>query len=88
KDPEGLLNRGPATLSSPTAHRMMTPFELGRYLDYCTELLSLCGKIAVLYVQNFSDPLAVAAVNEIETLTTDLSRKIWQKLVILHSMPS
>jgi len=24
-------------------------------------------------------------VNEVETLTTDLSRKIWQKIMILHS---
>jgi hypothetical protein len=64
-------------------HRL-TPFELTRYLDYCSEMLSLIGKIAVLYVQKFDDTAALAAVNEVESLTTGLSRKIWQKLMILH----
>ena len=62
-----------------------TAVQLSRYLDYCSEMLSLLGKIAVLYVQRFDDPVALAAVNEIESLTTGLSRKIWQKLMILHS---
>jgi len=62
----------------------MTPFQLTRYLDYCSEMLSLVGKISVLYVQNFDDPIALTAVNEVENLTTGLSRKIWQKLMILH----
>ncbi|MFY7967966.1 MAG: hypothetical protein ACOVNV_02685, partial [Pirellulaceae bacterium] len=31
------------------------------------------------------DPVMVSSVNEVETLTTDLSRKIWQKIMILHS---
>jgi hypothetical protein len=29
----------------------------------------------------------LAAVNEIESLTTGLSRKIWQKLMIVYSSP-
>lgn len=62
----------------------MTPFQLTRYLDYCSEMLSLVGKISVLYVQHFDDPIALTAVNEVENLTTGLSRKIWQKLMILH----
>ena len=62
----------------------MTPFQLTRYLDYCSEMLSLVGKISVLYVQYFDDPVALTAVNEVENLTTGLSRKIWQKLMILH----
>ena len=82
KDPAALLHRGPKTASSP--QRTMTPFELSRYLDYCTEMLSLCGKIAALYVQDFSDGVAVNAVNEIEQLTTGLSRKIWQKVMLLE----
>lgn len=82
KDPQqhhGLVNRD--TPASPP--RDMTDFELNRYLDYCSELLSLTGKLAALYVQDFDDPVALAAVNEIEDLTTGLSRKIWQKLVVL-----
>ncbi|MCB0346029.1 MAG: hypothetical protein KDD66_12990 [Bdellovibrionales bacterium] len=83
KDPERLLSAGPVTESSPK--RTMTAFELGRYLDYCSEMLSLTGKVAAIYVQSFEDEVALAAVNEIENLTTGLSRKVWQKLMILHT---
>lgn len=83
KDPERLLARSQATPSSPRP--AMTAFELSRYLDYCSEMLSLVGKIAALYVRHLDDAVALAAVNEIEALTTGLSGKIWQKLTILHS---
>ena len=63
----------------------MSRFELSRYLDYCSEALSLTGKLAALYIQDSSDGVALQAVNEIEDLTTGLSRKIWQKLMILYS---
>jgi hypothetical protein len=64
----------------------MTRFELSRYLDYCSEALSLAGKVAALYLKGFDDPVALQAVNEVEDLTTGLSRKIWQKLTILYAM--
>ena len=88
KDPERTFRRYKLTNHSPV--RTMTPQELSRYLDYCTEMLSLIGKIAALYIQRFDDPVAVAAVSEVEQLTTGLSRKIWQKIVILsqNSDPS
>jgi len=82
KDPHVILSPGPATRSSPK--RTMTDFELSRYLDYCSEMLSLIGKVAALYVQRFDDPVALSAVNEMEDLTTGLSRKIWQKIMILN----
>ena len=82
KDPEYILQRGFDTPSSPA--RTMTDYELSRYLDYCSEMLSLTGKLAVLYIQQFDDAIVLNAVNELESLTTDLSRKIWQKLMILH----
>jgi len=63
----------------------ITPVLMTRYLDYCSELLSIVGKIAVLYVQSFNDPVALSAVNEVEQLTTGLSRKIWQKLMIFQT---
>lgn len=85
KDPEYILQQGFDTPSSPV--RTMTDYELSRYLDYCSEMLSLTGKLAVLYVQNFDDAIVLNSVNEIESLTTDLSRKIWQKLMILHGRP-
>ena len=84
KDPEHLTGSGPATPSSP--ERRMTRFELGRYLDYCTELLSLVSKIAALYVQRFDDEVVLSAVNEVESLTSGLSRKIWQKITLLDTV--
>ena len=86
KDPERTRERGPNTKSSPVND--LTLFELSRYLDYSSELLSLTGKIAALYGQEFDDASALAAVNEIESLTTGLSRKIWQKLMIVHQLQS
>jgi hypothetical protein len=83
KDPEWLLGRGPETGILPA--RSMTAFELGRYLDYCSEGLSLTAKIAALYAQHFDDDVSLQAVNEVEALTTGFSRKIWQKLMILHA---
>lgn len=47
-------------------------------------MLSLTGKIAALYVKNFDDAASVAAVSEVEQLSTGLSRKIWQKIMILN----
>ena len=84
KDPEWVLGRGQESGLLPP--RRMTRFELSRYLDYCSEALSLTGKIASLYIQNFDDDVALAGVNEVENLTTGLSRKIWQKLMILYAM--
>ena len=83
KDPEVLLTHYQGTASSP--QRSMSAFELERYLDYCSEMLSLTSKIAALYVQDFNDSAAVESVNEIESLTNGLSRKIWQKISILHA---
>ena len=83
KDPSLTLGSESATAASPK--RDMTVFELGRYLDYCSEMLSLCGKVAALYAQTLDDPVIVAAVNDIEMLATNLSRKIWQKIAILQS---
>jgi hypothetical protein len=71
--------------SSVSPKLSMTPFLLRRYLDYCSEMLSLTGKIGALYVQRFDDGVALASASELETLTTGLSRKIWQKILILDS---
>jgi hypothetical protein len=81
KDPVYVLSGGPTTPSSP--ERTMTAFELNRYLDYCGELLSLIGKIGALYGKRLSDGVALAAIDNIEDLTTGLSRKIWQKEMLL-----
>ncbi|NUN49492.1 MAG: hypothetical protein HUU15_11750, partial [Candidatus Brocadiae bacterium] len=59
---------------------------LSRYLDYCAEMLALIGKLAALYADEMRDSVVIDAVNEMEDLTTGLSRKIWQKLSILYAM--
>jgi hypothetical protein len=81
KDPERLASTQPTTPSSPA--RALTASQLGRYLDYCSELLSVVSKIAALHVQYFNDPVTLAAVNEIESLTSGLSAKVWQKITLL-----
>lgn len=81
KDPEQLLSPAMGTASSP--QRSLSRFELGRYLDYCTEMLAILSKLAALYVQDFDDPQVLGAVNDIQGLTTGLSSNIWQKIVIL-----
>jgi len=83
KDPDQFLAERVTTESSPAP--TMTRFELSRYLDYCTEMLSLTGKVATLYVQHFQDGVVLEAVNDMENLTTGLSRKIWQKIMILDA---
>ena len=83
KDPSLVLGGEHDTAASPK--RKMTAFELGRYLDYSSEMLSLAGKVAALYAQDLDDPVVVEAVNDIEMLATNLSRKIWQKIAILQS---
>jgi hypothetical protein len=83
KDPEQVLSRGMATESSPV--RQLTRFELTRYLDYCSELLSLSSKLAALHVQYVNDPVVLDAVNDIEALASSLSSQIWQKIMILDT---
>ncbi len=79
KDPERVLHSWSRTEHSPK--QQMTAFQLQRYLDYCSEMLALIGKVASLYVQKFDDSASVAAVSELEQLSTGLSRKIWQKII-------
>jgi hypothetical protein len=84
KDPENYFGRGQRPSSPPK--REMTPFELNRYLDYCSDLLALISKIAALYVQDFPDTALLDAVDDVEDLTAGLSRKIWQKITVLEHL--
>lgn len=84
KDPTTLLGDGPRTPSSPD--RRMSRFELTRYLEYCAEMLALTGKLAALYAGESHDHVVVAAASDVETLCTDLGRKIWQKITILGDL--
>jgi hypothetical protein len=78
---DGRQSRRADTASSPK--RVYTRDELGRYLDYCSEMLSLTAKIAALFAERFDDPVILQAVDEVETISTNLSGKIWQKIMIL-----
>jgi hypothetical protein len=84
KDPSDMLARGPRTASSP--QRTMTDFELQRYLDYSSEMLAVISKVGALYAQHLADPVVLAAVDEVEDLTSGLSRKIWQKISMLNQL--
>lgn len=84
KDPERAFKIGPDTASSPK--RSLSPFELSRYLDYCSEALSLMSKIAALYVQGFQDSVVLDAVDDLEDLTIGISRKVWQKITLIDVM--
>lgn len=81
KHPESCFAQRPST-----PKRALTPFELNRYLDYCSEALALISKIAALYVQEFQDTVLLDAVDDVEDLTAGLSRKIWQKITILENL--
>jgi hypothetical protein len=84
KDPTVILSPGPATSASP--NREMNQFQLTRYLDYCSEMLSLIGKLAALYGEYTRDPQVVDAIHSVEDLCGNLSRKIWQKITILSAL--
>jgi hypothetical protein len=83
KDPAGRRLPEPEITESPKG--AMSPPSLGRYLDYCTDLLSLTGKLSALLVQRFKDQQVMGEVNEIEALTSALSGRIWQKIQLLES---
>lgn len=83
KDPSLAENNNHSTEHSPK--RTLSKFELLRYLNYCSELSALISKTASLYSQSFPDEVIINGVNEIENLTTGLSRKVWQKIMILNN---
>ncbi len=62
----------------------LPPQDLTAYLSWCTELLSLIGKLGAYYVQDFDDEVSLDEANELEDLTTGLAQKIWQKIMIVH----
>jgi len=84
KDPSAVVSVGAGTASSPA--RTLSRFEVTRYLDYCSEMLSLTSKVAVLFAQGFPDPEITEAVSDIERIAAGLSQKIWQKIMILESL--
>jgi hypothetical protein len=86
KDPEShLKDGGPDKL--PPGERQLTPFQLSRFLDYCVDALALISKIGAIYSENFQDEVLLEAVDDLEDLTSGLSQKIWQKIMLLERVP-
>lgn len=86
KDPSATVSVAGNTSSSPA--RTLSRYEVTRYLDYCSEMLSLTSKVAVLFAQGFPDPAVTEVVSDIERIAAGLSQKIWQKIIILESQGS
>ena len=84
KDPDRLRTSRQSTPSSPEP--ALTPAQLTRYLDYCSEMSALLGKLAALYAQRAQDAVVLGAVDAVESLTTGISRKVWQKMTILNTL--
>jgi hypothetical protein len=80
KDPT-LLGR--AADAPDVAGKVLDADLMRLYLHHCIELLAVVGKLGQLYVQDFPDAQAVAAVDDYEDLASGLSSKIWQKLMFL-----
>jgi hypothetical protein len=86
------LTKDPAVLSTHFRTSALSPqritdaFELERYLDYCSEMLSITGKVAALFAQAVDDEVVIDAVNSVEELGSTLSRKIWQKIMMIGEM--
>jgi len=84
KDPSTTVSIAGKTASSPP--RALSRAEVTRYLDYCSEMLSLTSKVAVLFAQGFPEPTVTEAVSDIERIAAGLSQKIWQKINILEAL--
>ena len=81
KDPEQL---NPAYV--PTAQSVVHGLDaeqLYHYLTYCSEMLSLTAKTSALCGEYSTDGVVLETISYIETLTTELSNKIWQKISLL-----
>lgn len=83
------LSKDPEQVSptyTPTAQSVrhgLDAEQLYHYLSYCSEMLSLTAKTAALCAEHSADGVVLETVSYIETLTTELSNKIWQKISLL-----
>jgi hypothetical protein len=83
KDPSKFIVGGNTPSSPPL---LLNKFEMTRYLDYCSEMLSLTSKVAVVFGQTLDDLAVAEVVSDIERISSGLSQKIWQKIVILQEL--
>jgi hypothetical protein len=81
KDPEQLSAAYIRTAES--VRHGLDADQMHHYLGYCSEMLSLTAKTAALCGEHSADGVVLETVSYIETLTTELSSKIWQKISLL-----
>lgn len=81
KDPE---QASPTYTPTPESVRHgLEADQLHHYLNYCSEMLSLTAKTAALCAEHSADGVVLETISYIETLTTELCNKIWQKISLL-----
>jgi hypothetical protein len=83
KDPSKFIVGGNTPSSPPL---LLNEFQMTRYLDYCSEMVSLTSKVAVLFGQSLEDQAVAEVVSDIERVGSGLSQKIWQKIIILQEL--
>jgi HAMP domain-containing protein len=84
KDPDRLnWKSSEITALSPSLGKANTAFLLGRYLDYCAELLSLIGKIGALYSEQVTDTTVLGELAELEKLTNQYRDNIGTKMSLI-----
>jgi hypothetical protein len=83
KDPSKFVVRANTPSSPPL---LLNEFQMTRYLDYCSEMLSLTSKVAVLFGQSLEDQAVAEVVSDIERVSAGLSQKIWQKIMLLQEL--
>jgi hypothetical protein len=83
KDPSKFVVRANTPSSPPL---LLNEFQMTRYLDYCSEMLSLTSKVAVLFGQSLDDRAVAEVVSDIERVSSGLSQKIWQKITLLQEL--
>ncbi len=81
KDPEQVSPNYTPTEES-VAHGLDAE-QLHHYLNYCSELNSLVAKTAALCAEHSTDDVVLNTISTLETMTTELSNKIWQKISLL-----
>jgi len=81
KDPEQVMATYHRTEQS-VSHGLDAD-QLHHYYAYCSEMLSLTAKTAALCAEHSSDEVVLDTISTLETLTTELSNKIWQKISLL-----
>ena len=90
KDPSAksfISGRGSTGGDTPASpQRLLTPYQLTRYLDYCSEMLSLSAKVAALYAQGSGDAVVIATASELGHVTTNMASKIWQKIELVYRL--